>query len=152
MKNSFPSSKVYQFENKSYISHQWQRQASVIGKKRKIRNVQITLWPEQSLSKVEYAAIDNDINLPNFYHTLFLSSDFVTIGGIIENLKEADFKLLKIRHANAYIEALSNKYALGDALLSSFLGELHSEKEEKLKKQIRRLKRKETKHTFARRW
>lgn len=105
----------------------------------------------KSLQKVEYASIDTDINLPNFFHTLFLTTDFVTISGLIANLNEVDFKLLKIRHANVYVEALSNKYALGDALLSSFLGEIKSEREDKMKKQLRNLKRKLYKKPFSRR-
>lgn len=74
-----------------------------------------------SLEKMEYTILDDYIDMPEIFSILFLTSDYVTLGGIVSKVKDlntSDF--VKIKDSYQYINHLSRAFTLSDTLIESF--------------------------------
>lgn len=72
-----------------------------------------------SSGKVEYTILDQYIELPDFMKSLFCTSDIVTIGGIIQNVKNLNTsEFVQIKNANYYLKNLMSSYAFSNILVS----------------------------------
>lgn len=76
----------------------------------------------RSLNKVEYTMLDSYRPLPNLYHTIFLTTDMVTISSILCDVKDGSFSECSlVRDANLYFNSIMSKYRIGNEMMNEFL-------------------------------
>ena len=90
----------------------------------------------KSYNKMIYTPLDNHIDLPQVYKTLFLSMDFMTASGIfsISETINTD-ELIYINDATSYLMEMMVKNCMGIGLLNDFL----EKKEGSLKRFIKKI-------------
>ena len=85
-----------------------------------------------SSGKAEYTILDQYIELPDFMKSLFCTSDIVTIGGIIQNVKNLNTsEFVQVKNANYYLNNLMSSYAFSNILVSELNSLVKEEKAEK---------------------
>lgn len=73
-----------------------------------------------SIERVEYTILDEYEELPQFIKALFLTSNIITMSGIISRVKDLNIKeFLQIKNANFYLTNLLNEYTLSGVLVNS---------------------------------
>lgn len=75
----------------------------------------------RSLSKTEYTILDSYVDIPDFFKALFLSSDLVTLSGMLATVP-ADYKheLKFVKGAHIYLNALLSTYTNANAFMTDF--------------------------------
>lgn len=79
----------------------------------------------KSINKSVYTITDNYIDLPNFYHLLFLSQNIYTIANCMTNKTKdqlGEFKCIK--NAYIYVDTLVSKYQLCNNMMTDFFTNL----------------------------
>jgi hypothetical protein len=78
----------------------------------------------KSYNKITYTPMDNNIELPSIFQTLFLSMDFMTAAGVFSTTNNINTsELLVIRDSIKYLTDMMAKNCLGIGLLNNFLEE-----------------------------
>lgn len=73
-----------------------------------------------SLEKVEYTILDDYIDMPELFSILFLTTDFVTIGGIVSKVNDLNTsEFVKIKNSYQYVNHLSRAFTISDTLISN---------------------------------
>lgn len=72
-----------------------------------------------SVGKVEYTILDAYVELPQFMKSLFLTSDIVTLSGIVSGVKDLNInEFLQVKDSNYYLSNLLSGYLLSNSLIN----------------------------------
>ena len=79
----------------------------------------------RSINKTEYTVLDSYEEMPDFFKSVFLASDLVTLSSILAVVpKDYMFNLKFIKGAHLYVSQIIQRYQLASTLMDNFFRDL----------------------------